>query len=132
MTRRPLPAVLALLLVSTTAGAQFDHLQCFKVKDATTKTSYTATLTPSDNAFPVVAGCVVRIPAKLLCIDVQKTVTLGTPPGADPGNAAQKYLCYKVKCPKPSGTTTVQDQFGSHSLILKSTGLLCAPEPAVT
>jgi hypothetical protein len=121
------------VLFAATAGAQADHLQCFKVKDATAKASYTATLTPTDGGFPVAAGCVVRVPAKMLCIDVQKTITgTPTPPGAGPGNPAQKYLCYKVKCPKAALTPTVQDQFGSHALTVKSTSLLCAPEPAPT
>src|SRR5436190_605416 len=95
------------LLFAATAGAQADHLQCFKVKDATPKASYTATLTPTDGGFPVAPGCIVRVPAKMLCIDVQKTITQGTPPGAGPGNAAQKYLCYKMKCPKAALTPTV-------------------------
>src|SRR5207247_9269480 len=78
------------------------------------------------------SGCVVKVPAKLLCIDVQKSIVVGSPPGAGPGGPAQKYLCYKMKCPKTTQTATVQDQFGTHQLIVKRPSLLCAPEPAPT
>jgi hypothetical protein len=121
----------SLVLVST-AAAQADHLQCFKVKDSVTKTTYTADLTPADGAFPVAPGCIVRLPAKMLCIDVQKTNVTPMPPGAAPGAPGQKYLCYKVKCPKVPGTAALQDQFGSHSLTYKATSLVCAPVPAPT
>ena len=125
-------ATTLMLLSAATAGAQADHLQCFKIRDSVPKTTYTATLAPSDNAFPVATGCVVKVPAKLLCVDVVKTITAGTPPGAGPGAAAQKYLCYKVKCPKATPTATIQDQFGTHQVTAKGTSLLCAPEPAPT
>ena len=121
-----------LLLFAATAGAQADHLQCFKIRDSVTKTLYTATLAPTDNTFPVATGCRVKVPAKLLCVDVVKTITAGTPPGAGPGLQAQKYLCYKVKCPKTTPTATIQDQFGTHQVTVKGTSLLCAPEPAPT
>jgi len=114
-------------------GAVPDHLQCFNIKDTTAKATYTANLTPTDNTFPVANGCVVRVPAKLLCVDVAKTIVPPpTPPGAGPGLPAQKYLCYKVKCPKATPTATIQDQFGTHQVTVKGTSLLCAPEPAPT
>jgi hypothetical protein len=122
-----------LLLFAAPLWAQTaDHLQCFKIRDASTKASYTADLTPSDTTFPVASGCIVRVPAKLLCVDVQKTIVAGNPPGAPPGLQAQKYLCYKAKCPKVTPTATVQDQFGTHQVTVKGTSLLCAPEPAPT
>src|SRR5262245_45551784 len=101
-----------LLLFAATAGAQGDHLQCFKIRDSVQKTTYAVTLAPTDNTFPVAAGCVVRMPAKLLCVPVVKTITPGDPPGAEAGQPAQKYLCYKVKCPKATPTATIHDQFG--------------------
>ncbi len=129
---RPISTILFLLLAAT-AGAQADHLQCYKIKDIAPKATYTATLTPTDTGFPVATGCLVRTPAKLLCIDVVKTIQPPpTPPGAGPGNPAQKYLCYKVKCPKAAPTATIQDQFGTHQVTAKGTSLLCAPEPAPT
>lgn len=125
-------AFAALLFVTSSAHAQADHLQCFKIKDSVVKKTYQADLTPSDNSFAVAAGCVVKVPAKLLCIDVQKSNVTPAPPGSPAGVPAQKYLCYKVSCPKPQLTTAMQDQFGSHTVILKSTSMLCAPEPVPT
>jgi len=126
-------ATTLMLLSAATAGAQADHLQCFKIRDTIAKTSYTATLAPTDAQFPVAPNCVVRLPAKLLCVDVVKTIVPPpTPPGAAPGLPAQKYLCYKVKCPKATPTATIQDQFGTHQVTVKGTSLLCAPEPAPT
>src|SRR5438477_5794938 len=93
-------ATMTILLCAASAGAQADHLQCFKIRDTVAKATYTATLAPTDNTFPVATGCTVKVPPKLLCVDVVKTITAGTPPGAGPGQPAQKYLCYKVKCPK--------------------------------
>jgi hypothetical protein len=121
------------VLLAATAGAQADHLQCFKIRDTIAKTSYTATLAPTDAQFPVAPNCVVHLPAKLLCVDVVKTIVPPpTPPGAGPGLPAQKYLCYKVKCPKATPSATIQDQFGVHQVTVKGTSLLCAPEPAPT
>jgi hypothetical protein len=132
-TRRLLATLPVLLLLATGAGAQpYDHLQCFKIKDTAPKVPYTATLTPSDGAFPVAAGCSVRVPAKLLCVDVQKSNVTPPPPGAGPGATAQKYLCYKTKCPKVPQQVPVVDQFGARSVTIKTTGLLCAPFPAPT
>jgi hypothetical protein len=129
-TRRLLATVPLLLLLGTGAGAQpFDHLQCFKIRDTAPKVPYTATLTPSDGAFPVATGCSVRVPAKLLCVDVQKSNVTPPPPGAGPGTTAQKYLCYKTKCPKAPQQVPVADQFGLRFVTIKTTGLLCAPFP---
>jgi hypothetical protein len=123
-------ATMLFVLLAATAGAQADHLQCFKIKDAIAKATYTVNLAPTDARFPVATGCAVRLPAKLLCIDVVQTIVPPpTPPGAGPGNPAQKYLCYKVKCPKATPTATIQDQFGTHQVTVKGTSLLCAPAP---
>jgi len=131
MTSRSLVALLSCLIAAGTVRAA-DHLQCFKVKDSAAKTSYTADLLPTDLGFPVANGCRVRVPAKLLCVDVVKTNVSPTPPGAAPGLTTQKFLCYKTKCPKTQPTTTVQDQFGTHNILVKATSLLCAPVPVPT
>jgi hypothetical protein len=118
-----------LLLATRPAGwAQpYDHLHCFKVKDAAAKASYSADLTSNDPTFVVAPGCTIKSPATLLCVDVRKTNVAPAPPGALPGSAAQKYLCYKVKCAKIEPVVTLEDQFGSHSLQVKGSKLLCAP-----
>jgi hypothetical protein len=122
----------ALALLPSPVAAQADHLQCFKIKDTTTKTTYTATLTPSDPNFPASTGCTIRVPARLLCVDVVKSNVVPPPQVVPPGAPTHKFLCYKVKCAKASPTATVQDQFGTHNVTVKSTSLLCAPVPVPT
>ena len=118
-------------LLASEAGAQADHLHCFKIKDATAKTLYTADLVPGGGSFPTAVGCRITVPAKQLCIDVEKTNVAPAPPGGFPGAPSQKYLCYKVKCPKPELATIATDQFGTHSVTLKSSSMVCAPAPAI-
>jgi hypothetical protein len=121
-------SILSILAVPAHA-AVFDHLHCYKIKDQATKTTYTADLAHSDLTFPNAVGCEIKVPAKLLCVDTDKSNVAPTPPGAAAGAATQKYLCYKAKCPKEQPTATLSDQFGSHALEVKSTSLLCAPIP---
>jgi hypothetical protein len=134
--RRILPGLamtaLFLGLLPSPAAAQADHLQCFKIRDTVAKTTFNADLTPSDPGFPVATGCIVRVPARLLCVDVVKSIVGTQPPGAPAGAPTHKFLCYKVKCPKATPATTVVDQFGNHQVTVKSTSLLCAPVPVPT
>jgi putative metal-binding protein len=120
--------VLAFALSGSLAAAAppADHLQCFKIRDTATKVPYTADVAPTDPNFPT-SNCRVQVPAKLLCVDVVKSNVTPAPPGAPAGDATHKFLCYKAKCPKATPTATLQDQFGSHTVTVKSTGLLCAP-----
>jgi hypothetical protein len=104
-----------------------DHLQCFKIKDAATKAAYSADLQPTNLLFPAAAGCTIAVPAKLLCIDAVKSNVSPAPPGSPEGQPAQSYLCYKTRCPKTQPALSVTDQFGSHPITVKSTGLVCAP-----
>ncbi len=122
-----------LLLGGGTAQAQlFDHLQCFKIKDAAPKASYTADITPNDPRFAALApGCVIAVPAKLLCIDVRKTNVTPVPPGAPDGVQLQKYLCYKAKCEKRQPSAVLTDQFGDHPIIVKTPSVVCAPVSTV-
>jgi hypothetical protein len=133
-TIRALVGVLVSVGLAMPAGAQVaDHLQCLKIKDALGKASYTATLTPTDPTFPAAPGCLIQVPAKLLCVDVAKTNVVGTPPpGPVVGAPTDKLLCYTTKCPKESLATKVTDQFGTHQVTVKGTGLLCAPAPTPT
>lgn len=116
---------------SVALAAVADHQQCYKIKDDAPKALYTADLVPTDPAFPTVTGCEVKVPASMLCIDVEKTNVTPIPPGAAAGLPAQKSLCYKVKCPKldPAVTVAETDQFGAHNVIAKQTSLLCVPIP---
>jgi len=123
---------LSVALLPSPVAAQADHLQCFKIKDTTAKTTYTANLTPSDPNFPAATGCTVRVPPRLLCVDVVKSNVVPPPVGAPAGAPTHKFLCYKVKCLKTQPTGSVQDQFGTHNITVKSTSLLCAPVPVPT
>ncbi|HXC49415.1 MAG TPA: hypothetical protein VN634_00905 [Candidatus Limnocylindrales bacterium] len=120
-------AFLSMAASPVSAAALTDHLQCFKISDALAKTSYTATLTPADITYQASIGCTVKVPAKLLCVDVAKSAVSPVPPGSAAGLQAQKYLCYKTKCTKSSPTDSLDDQFGTHAITVKSTGYLCAP-----
>jgi len=133
MIQASLSVAVSLALALPARAAVADHLQCFKIKDALAKTSYTVTLTPTDTNFPTAAGCTIKVPAKMLCVDVTKTNVVGNPPpGPVVGAPTDKFLCYKAKCPKASPTATVTDQFGTHQVTVKGTGLLCAPAPTPT
>jgi hypothetical protein len=132
MTRFVSTLILLLMTAASARAALLDHLQCYKVKDSVTKAIYSADLTPSEPALVAPPTCKVKVPAKLLCVATDKTNVNPPPPGSPAGSPAQTYLCYKVKCPKVQPTLNVQDQFGSHSVLVKGASLLCAPAPAVT
>lgn len=112
-------------LLPLAARAQVpDHLKCYKVKDPSAKATYTADLgglTPEP-------GCVVKVPAKLFCVESTKTNVQPTPPGAPDGPAAGHFVCYQVKCPKGAVSgVAVTDQFGSRILTPSAAQILCAP-----
>jgi len=124
-------ALAALFLAPTLpAGAQIaDHLKCYKVKDPIPRVGYTADL----NGLVPEAGCVVKLPAKLLCVDTTKTNVSPPPPGAPGGTPAGRFACYKLKCPRatlPSVPWT--DQFGARALQPVAAKMLCAPEAAAS
>ena len=135
----PIPRSFLSILVATLfagvgvsqAAGPADHQQCYKIKDTAAKASYTADLSPSDAAYAESVGCTISVPAKMLCVDVVKSNVDPVPPGADAGESAQQSLCYKLKCPKDQPTVSVEDQFGSRMVTLKSSRYLCAPIPAV-
>jgi hypothetical protein len=65
-------------------------------------------------------------------VDVRKTDVTPPPPGAPAGAAAQRYLCYKTKCPKQGASVAATDQFGSRVVEVKQLGLVCAPVVSTT
>jgi hypothetical protein len=108
----------------------YDHLACWKAKDSAPKATYSADLLSGMTGLPSQQGCVVKLPAKLLCSDVAKTNVQPTPPGAFPGTdlVGALFACYKVKCPKAAVTTVpVHDQFGDRTMAVKPPSMLCAP-----
>ena len=101
-----------------------DHLKCYKVKDSLAKAEYTADL----GGLAAEPDCLIKTPAKMLCVETAKTNVTPAPPGAAPGSAAGRFACYKVKCAKgPKLPVTIDDQFGSRAAEVIGPKLLCAP-----
>jgi hypothetical protein len=128
-------AALTPALSHAQVGNPFDHLKCYKIVDPKdpAKIKYTADLVPLQGPpFNVEPGCLIKTPAKLFCIPVQKTNVQPTPPGGVNGTQGQDYLLYKIKCPHPvvvkGGTPLiVVDQFGTRTVSLRAHQLLLVP-----
>lgn len=118
--------IVACLSLAASAAAQVpDHLKCHRVRDPIGPATYTADL----GGLFAQAGCLVKVPAQLLCVETATTAVTPPPPGAAPGAAAGRYLCYKAKCPKSTlPAIPWTDQFGSRAIQPMTTKMLCAPE----
>lgn len=128
MIRTLICAVVGILHVAS-AHAQTDHLECFRVKDSQRTAVYTTRL--AGLAPP--HGCVVRLPAKLMCVPTVQLETSPAPPGAPAGANTGAFLCYKVRCRRNAlPRLTVADQFGRRIVRPRRSRLLCAPLPALT
>lgn len=126
-----LPGVAILVAGSAHAQLQpiFDHLKCYHITDPL-KVKHQLDLTPEQTQFLPEPGCILKAPAKLFCIDVQKTNVQPTPGGPPvQGADARDYLCYIVRCPKMNQNLIlpVEDQFGQRNITIKPPKLLCAP-----
>jgi hypothetical protein len=122
------------LAIPSAASAQFDHLQCHKVKDTQKFKGTIVDLAALQQEFQLPSTCEIKGKAKKFCVPVGKTVVEpGDAPGSliGPGNdlSPNDYVCYKVKCPKSSfSDTLVTDQFGERNLVkIKSPKELCVP-----
>jgi hypothetical protein len=118
-------ALALVLLLGPTAQAQIpDHLKCQQVKDSADRREVTADL---GGLIPE-SGCVVRLPAKLFCEEATKTNVDPPAQGGSGPAPAGRFLCYKVRCPRrDAATLAFSDQFGTHTIEVGSTKLLCAP-----
>jgi hypothetical protein len=119
-----------MLAAATTVGAQpFDHLECYKIKDLAPKVKYKADLLPEQTQFLAQTGCELKVPAKVLCIDVEKSNVMPAPPQAVNGQNTRDFLCYSLKCPPQAEVSLqVEDQFGSRDIRAKKKPFqLCAP-----
>jgi hypothetical protein len=117
---------IAPLMLDSPAGAQSDHLKCYKVKDPLAKAVYTATLT----GLSVEAGCQIKVPAVLACVPATKrNVTPPTAGGPSETLALDNaYGCYKVKCPSATLRGLVlNDQFGARTVTPTTPKIVCAP-----
>jgi hypothetical protein len=133
MTRMLVVAALAAISATWVrpADAQIaDHLKCYRIKDPLARGSYTGDLGASDS-LPADSGCVIKTPAKLLCVDTTKTNVVPPPPGSGAGRLTSRFVCYKVRCPR--GTLPPvdwTDQFGTRTVQPVGPKMVCAPEPA--
>lgn len=105
-----------------------DHLKCYRIEDSLQPTKFLADLT---NQFGVEPGCVIMLPARVLCVETEKQIISSPlPPGGGPsGAAAGHFLCYAVRCPTTAapGTINVEDQFGRRTITIDRARILCAP-----
>src|SRR5262249_39017527 len=128
--------VLAVALAASLARAQSDpdHLQCYRVTDATLR-HLRATVDLDAPSIGIAAGCKLS-KAKLYCVRARQQVQPGTlSDGSDPivelpyhGRADTDRICYQVRCPSSVGTTTDQvatDRFGTHQLRRPKTDMVC-------
>ena len=101
------------LLLSEPAAAQLDHLLCYRMSDplqVTNALDLQAELQPEFTQ----QGCTIVKPFQF-CVPATKTNV--QPPPPNPGITGQPlqndYICYLVKCPKPTVPfRNVADQFG--------------------
>lgn len=132
-------AMAAVLALRLTAQAQDgpDGMQCYKIRDAERR-GLRGIVDLDAPAVGVAAGCKIG-KAKLYCTPVEQTVQPGslydgkTPlielPYHGPA-AATDRVCYRVSCPKPSGTAAAQnvtDRFGARRLTGLKTDMVCLP-----
>jgi hypothetical protein len=134
-----LATLAAVALGATAAYAQPtpDHLQCFKVSDATLR-HLRGTVDIDAPSIGLAPGCRLS-KAKLYCAPAEQQVQPGTL--FDGGHAITELpyhgrpaesdrICYQVKCPTGVGTATdrvVTDRFGMHELTRFRTELVCTP-----
>lgn len=120
-------ALAGLLLSATSASALNDDLQCIKIKEKAAKAVYTADLAPIDPTFDVAPGCVIKLPAKWLCLDVIPDNFSPAEPAPAARDTPQTFLCYRTSCPAQQVTKTYNDSFGAHEITTIKTGMVCRP-----
>ena len=121
---RTLGGIMVATLLAAAAHAQTDHLECFKVKDSNHKAAYTTRV----GGLAPAQGCVIRVPAQLMCVPTAQPQMSPYPPGAPGGADAGAFLCYNVRCRRNAlVATTVTDEFGQRLVRPRRSRLLCAP-----
>jgi len=123
---RLLAGSIAMLAYAASATAQpaTDHLKCFKVKESQAKTTYTADL----SGHVTESGCTIKFPAAMACVPSSKANVQPTPTGGGGTGIPNAFGCYKIKCPKGTPPPLqLDDQFGSRSVEVIKSKLLCAP-----
>ena len=94
---QPFALVSGAVLTATFAApafAQFDHLQCYPIKDTLPRAKYSADLLPATTPpFAAALGCEIKVPAKLVCLAVEKANVAPTPPLPVEGTDARSVFC---------------------------------------
>jgi len=111
-------------------GAQANHLKCYAIRDQIAgpvpRTADLTGLAPEP-------GCKIKGKAAQLCVATTKTNVSPPAPGGgpNPSSPAQRYLCYRARCPKPPVLplpgVPVVDQFGTRTVLPRRALTLCAP-----
>ena len=130
--RALIPALVAagVVVSAVPVFAQFDHLECYKIKDPS-KFEATADLVPLVTPpWPAATGCDIKVSGRKYCVAVDKQLTASTAPAVEFPTAAvaSDYLCYKAKCPKATiADAEVTDQFGTRTVSRFKTIEVCTP-----
>lgn len=122
------------LLIGPVQASTTDHLKCYKVRDSI-KLRAVVDLDAPPLGFE--AGCKVS-PGVELCLPAlssidqaldasQKPPTPLAPSTLSAANAANLYLCYKLKCPGRAADQAATDEFGTRDLTRLRASRYCAP-----
>jgi hypothetical protein len=130
----------ALALVVPAAAQSMDRLACYKVKDSA-RGRFTMVVTNAG----VTQNCTAKLPARMACIESSASGVSPTPPGGGPSSTdAGNFLCYTVKCarPSPPAFAMADDLGGSRNVDLRKAQIICTeasrgravagPSPATT
>jgi hypothetical protein len=117
------------LFSASRVSGQTGDLRCYKVKDPQQRAKYTADL----GGLAAQPGCVIKVPAVMICSPAAKTNVDPAPPGSAVTGTPGPIGCYKMKCPKPElSPVSLDDEFGSRTVTPSRTLLLCAPARSFT
>jgi hypothetical protein len=109
---------------ATVVRAQIEHLKCYKIADPQEKAKYTADLT----GIQPEPGCVIKVPATMVCTPTMETNITPTPSGSNGTATGKGFACYKVKCDKAAlPVVQMTDQFGDRAVQPKVAQLVCEP-----
>jgi hypothetical protein len=113
----------ALALTVPSFAQTMDHLACYKVRDRA-RGRFTMVVTNAG----VTQNCTAKLPARMACIESSVSAVSPTPPGGGPASTdAGNFLCYTVKCarPSPPAVAMADDFGGSRSVDLRKAQIVC-------
>jgi hypothetical protein len=130
-TMHALFSVALVVVTAATSNAQpYDHLTCYKVKDAKSFSSADVSVQALQAQFGVL-GCRLKAKAKLVCApaDVDVLAVDGGNHSSFPSDElAFDRICYRVKCTgSPPASLQMSDGFGKRELTGFKVATLCTP-----